>query len=193
MEEIIRYKFNKKEILYWIIATIALGYFSIRFFWLFGLLITPIAFVAYYYTNVIRCREYNKLIYELSNSYNAQYARCTIELNKERYEMGTKIGMVKIKPLPEKADAIYIQSKDFFILFFAVLDFGQFKKYYKPLVFLKPEENQTSEIFEENGVKIMRKYSLTYEKDYIIIDLLHKHNIKTIKLPKDLGESLFLP
>ena len=193
MEEIIRYKFNKKEIIYWVIAAIIIGFYGMRFFWFFSLLITPIAFVAYYYENVTRCKRYNELIYELSNTYNAQYVKCTIELTQEAYEMGSRTGKVKIKPFPKKADAIYIQSKDFFILFSYVLDFGFFKKYYRPLVFLKSEESQASEIFEEKGVKIMTKYGLTYEKDCIIIDLLHKHNIKTIKLPEDLGESLFLP
>ena len=190
--EMKRHIINKKY--YWnysicIITSLAFAYwffdsiFSLSFrdiiFWLsiFWLLTISVGCIG---INLYRCRSFYKFYHHSLKAYNAQLIKISIQ--KEDYKMQApyKSYETKIRPFPKSANAIYIEEKDFFLLFFSIQYLGILQLVLKPIIFIKTNKELS---IKDTNINIIQHYETFETEQGRIIIFPNKNGIKKIIIP----------
>ena len=197
--EKIKYKIDKKELTIWItlfiLSTVVLAFslliiisgyaIDVRFVGL--LLFVLLAFLSYYLTNQYRLKKFYFLCNEIEkHKINFKYEELYIKIKQKSYSTTPlkQSRIVKIEVPLYTVKAHIIHTSDFFILFFAVNDFGLFKKYIKPFLFKK--ENGSSYNFMKDTLVIEKGYEMKRLDCELIITLKKPlKGIEKIIIPAD--------
>ena len=191
----IKYKIGKEEIVYWIsifalvsiyVLTSYLADKQMHVTYLITIeLVIPIFFLSHLFINLFRCRQFYSLCNEMeSNEMEVNINECFIKIQRKALNIKTPRAVeVKLGTDFRTVKTYSVQTNDFHILFFQMYDFGIFRRYIRPVVFMK--NNIPVPNFMKNIYLID-----TYEKKQIGNDICIKTNkkiadIEYIVLPMD--------
>ena len=192
--ERIKYKFDKKESIIWIVLFLINTIMFILSFFVSGMyhivyLLVLFAFLSYYLANKYRLKKFYFLCNEIEkHKIDFKYEELHIKIKQKSYNIksfGQSRDMKVEIPL-YMTKAYIINTSDFFIIFFALKDFGLFKKYVKPFLFKKG--NGVSYNFMKNKVIIEKEYEIKILDGELVVTLKKKLNdIEKIIIPYDVA------
>ena len=192
--ERIKYKFDKKESIIWIVLFLINTIMFILSFFVSGMyhivyLLVLFAFLSYYLANKYRLKKFYFLCNEIEkHKIDFKYEELYIKIKQKSYNIksfGQSRDMKVEIPL-YMTKAYIINTSDFFIIFFALKDFGLFKKYVKPFLFKKG--NGVSYNFMKNKVIIEKEYEIKILDGELVVTLKKKLNdIEKIIIPYDVA------
>jgi hypothetical protein len=166
----VKYRIENEEIIYWIMFFVIVSIYALLsyiinkhyhiIYFIIVALFVPSVFMTYFLINRFQCKRFSIFCDEIrKNGIKITINECTIKIKRNEYHIKpvTQSMDVNIKTYFRTIKAYFIQTNDFFILFFQLPDLGLFRRYIRPVVFKKNTTAPT--IFMKNVYLIE-----TYEK-----------------------------
>jgi hypothetical protein len=180
----IKYKIKNDEIIYWIMFFVIVSVYALLSFLVnkeYSVIyliimefIVLVVFLFYFFINIFRCKNFYRLCNEMKkNGIEINMNNCFIKIKRKDYRVKPVMQSIEVnaKTHFRSIEAYSVQTKDLFMLFFQLPDFGLFRRYIRPVIFKK--NNIMIPSFMKNIYLIEN-----YEKKEIENDICIKLNMK---------------
>ena len=132
--------------------------------------------------NSYRCRFFYKFYNNCLKKYDLHFRKIMIE--KGSYKIDAPyISSYKatVYPPQKTTNAIYLETDNYWLLFFSVSYWGIFQVVLRPFIFIKPDKDVH---INYKNVTIIQKTQMFQSEQGIVIDLsTNRHNVKRVIIP----------
>lgn len=133
----------------------------------------------YVMINLHRCRNFYKFYINNLKEYDVHF--CKIVVEKEDYKMHVPNGTsATIHPSPKSMNAVYLETDDYFLLFFAISYFGLFQEVLKPFIFVKTAKEFYT---EDKKVKVIRDFKTIETEENRTLIFPNNYGITKVIIP----------
>ena len=136
--------------------------------------------ICYMLVNLYRCRSFYKFYKNCLKEHNIRFHKVVIQM--EDYKMHMPNGTsATIRPSPKSTNAVYLETDDYFLLFFSIRYFGLVRQVLKPFIFIKNDKE-----FDLKGAKvsIIRDFETIETEENRILIFSNNYEITKVIIPQ---------